>query len=132
MSTDYPYSQQWRERTRERKAALGLSLQDIREGTGLLALSWFVIGGEDSPVSLEVAGPIDELLDRLEEQREAKALEECVVHHPGLGSPRVRRVDVDLGKLQLGNVEFTDTPRVPGAAVDALDRRAALARRAAR
>lgn len=74
-------------------------------------------------VSLEIAGPIDELLDKLEEQAEAAALDECTVHHPGVGSPRVRRVDVDLGPLAGCGVEFTAAPHVPDDAFDHIARR---------
>jgi hypothetical protein len=102
MNTLTPYSDRWRERTRERCDAVGLRLVALIEQTGLhhLDVSEAVMLG---PVSHEVTGPIDELLDRLEAERETEALAELlggsVVNHPGVGMPRVCRVAVDLGPL---------------------------------
>jgi hypothetical protein len=106
-----PYSDAWRERTRERMAAFMLDEDAVEAALGFSDTEIW-----RGRVSLEVAGPIDELLAKLEEQAEAKALDECIAHHPGVGSVRVRRVGVDLGPLDGRGVEFTARPFVPPSA----------------
>lgn len=94
-----PYSDAWRERTRERMADLGVDAHDVAIATLGAAMEALASGD----VSLELAGPIDELLDKLEEQREAAALELPDVVEVQPGNKRrphlARRVDVDLGPL---------------------------------
>jgi hypothetical protein len=89
-----PYSDAWVRRTVERLAALGLSDGAVERATGIDPGE---VLDDDGPVSLEVAGPIDELLARLEEQREAEALglpDICVVQTPDRRPHFVRRVDL--------------------------------------
>lgn len=104
MSTDTPYSDQWRERTRERMSRLRATFDDLERACG--RGSRLAAAGHIAGVTLEYSGPVDEWLDHLEELFDAAALEECTVHHPGVGSPRVRRVDVDLGPLCDCDVAF--------------------------
>jgi hypothetical protein len=114
MTTTTPYSDQWRERTRARMEALGIDAAAVNEGTGFRGIQHAIYG--DRSIDLEISGPVDEWLAQLEEHREAETIDECdecVVHHPGLGSPRVRRVDVDLGALADCWVEPTSRPHVP-------------------
>jgi hypothetical protein len=90
-----PYSDAWVRRTVERMAALGISDGAVERATGIAPSDVL----DDGPVSLEVAGPIDELLARLEEQREADALglpDVCVVQTPDRRPHFVRRVDIGL------------------------------------
>jgi hypothetical protein len=111
--TTTPYSDAWVRRTVERLAALGLSDGAVERATGIDPGE---VLDDDGPVSLEVAGPIDELLARLEEKREAEALglpDICEVMHPGphqLGR-LVKRVNVDLGALCDCSVDFSGLHR---------------------
>lgn len=100
--TRTPYSDQWREHTRARMQQHGLSAGDIGKMTGLgyaaVASIW-----HNGEVSLEVAGPIDEELDRLDSKSDADALEHGgrkfeAVHHDGTRH-RVERVAVKLDRL---------------------------------
>jgi hypothetical protein len=99
--SDTPYSDAWRERARERMECLGADPFAVGCRTGLFDIATDALDG--GVVSLEIAGPIDELLTKLEDVREAEALAESLdgatVSHPGVGMPRVRRVRVDLGPL---------------------------------
>jgi hypothetical protein len=69
--TTTPYSDQWREHTIGRMASAGVSDGDIERRLGFGSVD---VLDEDGPVSLESAGPIDELLDQLEQEREASAI----------------------------------------------------------
>jgi hypothetical protein len=114
--TTTPYSDAWVKRTIERMAALGIGDGDVERATGIDPSECL---DDDGPVSLEVAGPIDEHLAQLEEQREAAALAElpeiCEVMHPGPHQVGrlVKRVDVDLGALCNCNVAFGALQRKP-------------------
>jgi hypothetical protein len=131
VNTLTPYSDRWRERTLERMKALWVTVDDVAAATGLPAARLRLYLREFEP-TLELADPVDEYLDTLEERAEADALdelpEECVVQHPGVGSPRVQRVDVDLGPLADYGVEFTDRPAVPADVYAGADARIGLAR----
>ena len=113
--TENPYSDAWRRRTLKRIAALGLDRADIVARTGLRAiivhdaLCWSI------PVSLEVAGPIDELLDQLELEAEDAAVTRDAVEvaHVQLRNGKlveVQRVDVDLGALAGCDVQLWGEP----------------------
>jgi hypothetical protein len=117
MSTT-PYSDQWRKQTNRLMRDAGVDSEALWEATGLDIVDMTrALAMRDHEVSLEIAGPIDEHLARIVASREAVAIaEECIAHHPGAGSIRVRRVDVDLGPLADCGVEFTATPYVPLAA----------------
>ncbi len=69
--TTTPYSDAWVKHTVERMAALGIGDGDVERATGIDP------GGvldDDGPVTLEVAGPIDEHLANLEEHVDAASL----------------------------------------------------------
>jgi hypothetical protein len=75
MSTDTPYSDRWRERTRERMKRLGFDCNGIAEATGIpLAIVLDALYHRDHSASLEVVEPIDELLAARDERREARAI----------------------------------------------------------
>lgn len=98
--TTTPYSDQWREHTRARMQALGIRRSHIVELTGLPNIAVFE-ALRSAHVSLEVAGPIDEALERLEARSEAHALEHGgrkTVHNDGTRH-RVERVAVKLDRL---------------------------------
>ena len=63
--TDAPYSAQWREHARARLFRLGVSVESVATRTGLGGLAREALLGS-GPVSLEVCGPVDELLEQLE------------------------------------------------------------------
>jgi hypothetical protein len=114
MNTLTPYSDRWRAETRARMAALNINRRDVTRETGLNYVDVCSSLNGGSRPDHEITGPIDELLDTLEEKAESEALaEEYVVHHPGMGSPRVRRVDVDLGPLAGCDVQLATRPYVP-------------------
>jgi hypothetical protein len=78
--TTTPYSDQWREHTRERMKRLGYDCSGIVEATGLpLAAVLESLYAANRSASLEVVGPIDDLLGRRDEQREARALRGSLV-----------------------------------------------------
>ncbi len=112
MNTLTPYSDRWRERTVARMDALGIDAAAINEGTGFRGIQHAIYG--DRSIDLEVMGPVDEYLDGLEERAEADALAElpdvCVVHHLGVGSPQVRRVDANLDALDGAHVQRAVQP----------------------
>jgi hypothetical protein len=91
--TTTPYADHWREHTRERMERLGLDACTVGRITGLDELAEDALneGDHDSNVSLDVAGPIDELLAAREGKREA----------------RLVQVHVDLGALDGKAVHFT-------------------------
>ena len=64
--TDAPYSDAWREHTRVRMAAANLTRAEVVKRTGLPNIVVHDALETRSSVSLEVAGPIDELLDAVE------------------------------------------------------------------
>ena len=63
--TDAPYSAAWREHARARLFRLGVSVDAVATRTGLGGLAGDALLGS-GPVSLEVCGPVDELLEQLE------------------------------------------------------------------
>lgn len=68
-ATDYPYSDGWRIHTRERMLARGITAESIGSRTGLDQLAVEALLGR-GPVSIEVAGPIEDYLDDLDTGRE--------------------------------------------------------------
>ena len=108
-----PYTDAWRERTATRMRALGITHNDIGAMTGEhpsivagVLYSGHVLSV--AVVDLEHADPIDELLDKLEAARDARAIEAAVEHPGNHRITRVRRVDgVDLGRFVDSVVVFT-------------------------
>jgi hypothetical protein len=80
--TTTPYSDAWRERTTERMAELRLTDGEVERRCGIDPGEHI---DDDGAISLEITGPIDELLAKLEDAAEAKALDdgpaEAVVQH---------------------------------------------------
>jgi len=100
-----PYSDAWRERTRERMAALGVDALDVSLATFGAALELL----EDGEVSLEIAGVIDAHLAQLEDEAEAVALDLCLLDarietatpngRADFEPVKLKRLTVDLDKL---------------------------------
>ena len=105
--TTAPYSDEWRRHTRQRMRLAGLPVTEL---VGLAGFAPGVLGealGGDGPVSLEVAGPVDAILDELEQREEAETAAAMLaagagriyaVHDDGKRE-RVQRVAVNLGVL---------------------------------
>ncbi len=79
-----PYSDAWREHTKARMRRLGIDVVALWDLTGLDVRDFTCALVQCGPVSIEIAGPIDEHLGQLEASAEAKA----VKHGPRRG-PRV-------------------------------------------
>lgn len=96
-----PYSDAWRERTRERMARLDTDAFAVGCKTGLFDKATDALEAGD--VSHEISGPIDTMLDELEDQAEAAALELPDVVEVQPGNRRrphfARRVDVCLDAI---------------------------------
>jgi hypothetical protein len=112
--TTTPYADHWRECTLERMERLGLDVYEVAYKTGLIDEAIQALR-PDGEVTLDIAGPIDELLAKLEDAAEAKALEdgpaEAVVQLRNGRVHPVRRVDVKLDALTDCDVVLHGRPR---------------------
>ncbi len=75
-----PYSDAWREHTRARMKRQGYDASGMAKATGLsVQVVLDAVYLRDCSVALEVAGPIDEVLAREEDRREARGLRGMLV-----------------------------------------------------
>ena len=97
-----PYSDEWRSHTLERMRAADVTMAKLVAEAGFApGMVGEALGGT-GVVTLEVAGPIDELLDRFEQASEAARIAAGVgriyAQHGG-EHIRVQRVAVDIDAL---------------------------------
>ena len=87
--SENPYSDQWRREATARAEAIGVKLERLLAEAGLAV-------PESGPVSLDIAGAVDEAISRAEEHA---ATSVAMVESGGVYF-EVRRVDgVDIGRL---------------------------------